>query len=776
MTDERAVEAGQMSRQARVDLPQADTIGYFEPNQLTRLTNDGRLYVVADGVSGTASGQIAAQYAVKKVLHRFYTLTTPDPQARLLEVIQETNKDIFDHNLQQPEKRPMATALMAALIHNNTLFVANVGDSRVYVVWDQDIERLDARSETPASARAENTDEVQTQAKMPLPEPAEMAEEKPAKPEPPAASVPRLPQGLGLESQVEIEHYTRRLFAGDVALLCTGGLSGYVTEKEIARAITQHGPEQAIQRLLALAAQRGSQDHLALSATRVLSSPVIAPAATPKPAPPAPKWSDWDTTPKPPSPIPTPPLAQTSKLPAPADGQPQTGETPASLLDDEPQRRWPMVAGGALGLIVLCAMAWLVGRLLLPAELIASIPLFGEGETAISEQDVVQEALEPETGDQASAPANEVGPTPEGEAEVTPVAQSSSPVPTPEATFVSPVSTPAAASEPPTATATPGPTVLADPPTPSPTPPPTIELPPDCENRARFGRDVTVEDGTQFAPAEQFEKTWLLENAGECPWGPGYTVRLIEGDRMGIETTVPLVEVIQPNGNGEITVPMIAPAAAGTYRGDWQLYDLNGQAFGPEFYLEIEVVAPDATALAESDLTTLYDFLANAGEAIWTSGEVTYPLQESGINETMDLPAPRGLIVRGPAQLRGNVASQSEVLLTYPHQELGFIEGRYAVDQPLQPTDALAATVGFIKESILSDDGVTFEVVFTAGDGSEQVILSRLVQYQDSPATEIQPLVGLQPGQTGTFTLRVRGGDSPRQDWAVWIDVRLIRP
>jgi protein phosphatase len=774
MTDERAVEAGQMSRQANVDLPQADTIGCFEPNQLIRLTDDGRLYVVADGVSGSTSGQIAAQYAVKKILHRFYTLTTPDPQARLLEVIQETNKEIFDHNLEQPEKRPMATALMAALIHNNKLFVANVGDSRVYVVWDQDIERLNSQSdETPASARAESTDEVQTQAKMPAtlaPAPVKTSEEKPAKPEPPAATVPRPPQGLGLEPQVEIETYTRRLFAGDMVLLCTGGLSGYVTEKEIARAITQHEPAQAIQRLLALAAQRGSQDHLALSVTRVLSSPVIAPAATPKPAPPAPKWSDWNTRPKPSSPVQTPPMAQTSKLAAPVDSQPQTDEASSSLLDDdEPQRRWPIFAGGALVLIVLCAMAWLVGRLLLPAELVASIPLFGEGETAVSEQDVVQDALEPETNDQASSTADEAG--------VTLVAESSSPLPTPEATFVSPVSTPAAASEQPTATATLTPTVPVDTPTPSPTPLPTIEVPAGCENSARFGRDVTVEDGTQFAPAEQFEKTWLLENAGDCPWGPGYTVRLIEGDRLGAETAASLVEITQPGGNGEITVPMIAPAAAGTYRGDWQLYDLNGEAFGPKFYLEIEVTAPDASTLAESDLTTLYDFLANAGEATWTSGEVTYPLQESDINETMDLPAPNGLLVRGPAQLRGSVVdSQSDVLLAYPHQELGLIEGRYDVDQPLQPTDALAATVGFIKESILSDDGVTFEVVFTAADGSEHVILSRLVQYQDSPVTEIQPLAGLEPGQTGTFTLRVLGGDSSRQDWAVWIDVRLIRP
>ena len=129
----------------------------------------------------------------------------------------------------------------------------------------------------------------------------------------------------------------------------------------------------------------------------------------------------------------------------------------------------------------------------------------------------------------------------------------------------------------------------------------------------------------------------------------------------------------------------------------------------------------------------------------------------------------------GPALLRGNVESDGDVLLTYPDRTAGFIEGSYTVGIPLQPTDALAATLGFIKLSILSDDGVTFEVIFTPSDGSEQVILSRTVQYGDSPVTEIQLLTNIAPGQTGTFTLRVLGGESLSRDWAVWIDLRLVR-
>jgi hypothetical protein len=107
---------------------------------------------------------------------------------------------------------------------------------------------------------------------------------------------------------------------------------------------------------------------------------------------------------------------------------------------------------------------------------------------------------------------------------------------------------------------------------------------------------------------------------------------------------------------------------------------------------------------------------------------------------------------------------------------LGLIEGTYPITTPLQPTDNLIATLGFTKLSILSDDGVVFEVGFTPQGGQERLLLSRPVQYQESPVSEVIPLTNVQAGQTGAITLRVRGGKSLSQDWALWQDLRLIRP
>ena len=141
MTKEKAVETGQLSQSAWSYSPQA-SVGFFEPHEPDDLTQKGRLYLIADAVAGTASAQTASRYAIQKVLHSFYTSTSKDLQDQLLTAIKQANTDVFEKNNQHPERRIMATTLMAAWIQDDKLLVANVGDNRAYVVWDKDIELL----------------------------------------------------------------------------------------------------------------------------------------------------------------------------------------------------------------------------------------------------------------------------------------------------------------------------------------------------------------------------------------------------------------------------------------------------------------------------------------------------------------------------------------------------------------------------------------------------------------------------------------------------------
>ncbi|MCB0171548.1 MAG: protein phosphatase 2C domain-containing protein [Anaerolineae bacterium] len=840
MTKEKAVEAGQLSQSAWSYSPQA-SVGFFEPHEPDDLTKKGRLYLIADAVAGTASTQVASRYAIQKVLHAFYTSTSSDLQQQLTTAIKLANTDIFEKNNQHPERRIMATTLMAAWIQDNKLLVASVGDNRAYVVWDQDIELL-SQDVTPVRIDPEAGKDKKIEP-MPIPvvntadkdknsdvSPAPVANKvdkdksidassAPAKVETAVKAEPtqkpklltprqRLPQALGFDPEVEVQLFSRKLFANDIVVLLSGGLTGYVEPKEVAQAVTNHSPEEASKQIIALARERGSRDQVTISITKILPETVENHSPVPMPLPTAPNWNDLAPSVKPTngtSPLPASPKPATATQPLPepkavgAAGKPPVAAPQTSVTErmfgdpqltksfaevfskDKNKSRFYLIAG--VWALLLCSSLFIIWRYVIPPETAASIPVLGSIDALVRDDEAGADETAAENGLAASGSlieqeAAEVA-TPQRTlpaAESALVAESDSPIATPGTTFSSPVSTPAAGlAQGDTTSSARSSTVETLPPTPVPLP--TIVLPADCANRARFYRDVTIPDGTQFAAGESFEKVWLLTNADTCPWGPGYTIRFVEGDPMGANRSIPVTERVEPETNGEIRVSMVAPDEPGEYRGVWQLHDLAGEPFGPEMYLEIEVLPADPAELVDNGSSTvLYDFIEHAGEATWSAGDNTYTPLATSVSEELEIPTPEGLVAKGRGLLRGNQESEQDVLLTYPDADAGFIEGKYQVDTPLEPTDALVANLGFTKLSILSDDGVIFEVVFTPDDGSEGVqILSTNVQYQDSPVSDIVPLTGIESGQTGTFTVRVLGGDSLSRDYAVWIDLRLVR-
>ncbi len=119
------------------------------------------------------------------------------------------------------------------------------------------------------------------------------------------------------------------------------------------------------------------------------------------------------------------------------------------------------------------------------------------------------------------------------------------------------------------------------------TPLPATERPP-CDNNLVFIRDVTVPDGTHFAPGAPIEKSWELRNDGTCAWLRGYSVQLKDGPAMGAIDRQALPEA-EPGETIVLTIEFIAPPAAGHYRGLWKAYDLGGEAFGVGFYVDIIV-------------------------------------------------------------------------------------------------------------------------------------------------------------------------------------------
>ena len=132
-----------------------------------------------------------------------------------------------------------------------------------------------------------------------------------------------------------------------------------------------------------------------------------------------------------------------------------------------------------------------------------------------------------------------------------------------------------------TATATP--TVTGTPPTPTPTntkPPTTSTVPPSTCDKAQFIADVTVPDGTTFAPGTAFNKTWRLKNIGACSWTTSYQLVFYSGEKMGGPDALTFPKSVAPGQTVDLTVSLTAPNTAGSYRGYWMFKNASGALFG----------------------------------------------------------------------------------------------------------------------------------------------------------------------------------------------------
>jgi hypothetical protein len=92
--------------------------------------------------------------------------------------------------------------------------------------------------------------------------------------------------------------------------------------------------------------------------------------------------------------------------------------------------------------------------------------------------------------------------------------------------------------------------------------------------------DVTVPDDTQMRPGQIFTKTWRLVNTGTCTWTRDYSIAVFSGEAMGAPASVPMPSNVAPGQSVDISVDLTAPAAAGTYQGNWKLRNKEGAWFG----------------------------------------------------------------------------------------------------------------------------------------------------------------------------------------------------
>jgi hypothetical protein len=286
-----------------------------------------------------------------------------------------------------------------------------------------------------------------------------------------------------------------------------------------------------------------------------------------------------------------------------------------------------------------------------------------------------------------------------------------------------------------------------------------------CTDRAQFVADVTVPDGTRFDPGATFRKTWRLRNIGTCTWTTAYTMVFDSGTQMGSTASVALPTTVPPGQTVDVSVDMTAPNSAGHYIGYWKFKNAAGALFGiglnanRSWWVEINVSGTTTGGVA-------YDFTANAGSAIWSSGAggLSFPGTDGDAKGF-------ALKLDNPNFESGVVATQPGLLVS-PHQITnGFIQGSYP-EFTVQNGDRFQATVGC--QAGATSCYVAYRLDYQVGNTIRTfwTFREKFEGWTYTANLNLSPLAG----QTVKFILYVSAWGSPVGDRALWGNPIIARP
>jgi serine/threonine protein phosphatase PrpC len=227
------------------------------------IMEESGLYIVADGMGGHASGEIASKMAVD-AMREFFAATASDPERtwpykmdrskgyeenRLITGIKLANLRIYESAQRDPRQRGMGTTIVSLFAVEDGVYTAHVGDSRVYRIRDGILEQL-----------TEDHSLLNDYIKMKRLTPEEIANF-------PHKNV--IVRALGMKDTVKVDTRLEQPRAGDVYLLCSDGLSGPVTDADMRETLLgTNDLKTAASRLIAKANENGGPDNITVVLAR----------------------------------------------------------------------------------------------------------------------------------------------------------------------------------------------------------------------------------------------------------------------------------------------------------------------------------------------------------------------------------------------------------------------------------------------------------------------------------------------------------------------------
>jgi len=213
------------------------------------------LRIVCDGMGGHIGGAKASKIAVESIKEYFSNNPNPVPQVALKEAINFANLQIYGSAQADPEFKGMGTTCTALLESEGLIYIAHVGDSRIYIHTDQKLYRItkDHSYVQELVDKGEITDQ--------------QMETHPKK--------NQLTRALGIGAEVEVEVVSKPILAksGDFFMLCSDGLSGLINDKMINSVLTTDSAiETKVNNLITMAESAGGHDNISVDLIEIIDS------------------------------------------------------------------------------------------------------------------------------------------------------------------------------------------------------------------------------------------------------------------------------------------------------------------------------------------------------------------------------------------------------------------------------------------------------------------------------------------------------------------------
>ena len=202
------------------------------------------LYLVADGMGGHKAGGFASKYAVDTVVEKVNSCKEKEVFSILYQAIIEANYRIRKKASEDDSMTGMGTTLVAATIIDDVLRVANVGDSRLYLVNEEIRQVTIDHSYVEEMVRMGGLNREQARNHK---------------------NKNIITRAIGAQASVNPDFFEVNLKKGDRVFMCTDGVSNMLTDEEILAILNEEGTEEErIERIVAMANEHGGRDNMGI--------------------------------------------------------------------------------------------------------------------------------------------------------------------------------------------------------------------------------------------------------------------------------------------------------------------------------------------------------------------------------------------------------------------------------------------------------------------------------------------------------------------------------